>query len=452
MLRMAAEQWHDTPGANEESFFARVMEQASMQVTASFGEGYWSDHWTYNLDQVESYLSVYPEDEEALLYDRKTIGWYASPVRVLPQAKRYAVTDRGIRQYYFLEQGEARGNALTAPDGRAMKATLMEKLLVLAAVKTATLDPMGMGVEMEGGKPGWYDALNGLPGLLGSSMPETLELCRMLEKLAAWLNVYARDVRVLDEAARLMYAIMDILARTEAEWRNEEEIVGVWNALSDAREAYRARVYAGVSGEKAKLDAGELRGMVTLWLAFVRRSVQKAMARGDGLCPTYFAYDVTAYTRDARGIHPTAFAPRRMPDFLEAQVRYLRLDLPREERERLLAAVRQSRLYDGELGMYKVNAALAEAGYEIGRAHAFTPGWLENESVWLHMEYKYLLEMLRAGLYAPFIEDFLRAAVPFLDSDVYGRSTLENSSFIASSANPDAAIRGKGSLPWRTGS
>lgn len=41
--------------------------------------------------------------------------------------------------------------------------------------------PSGMAVEMEGGKPGWYDALNGLPGLFGSSMPESYELLRLLD-------------------------------------------------------------------------------------------------------------------------------------------------------------------------------------------------------------------------------------------------------------------------------
>ena len=32
-------------------------------------------------------------------------------------------------------------------------------------LKFSTLDPYGMGVEMEGGKPGWNDAMNGLPGI-----------------------------------------------------------------------------------------------------------------------------------------------------------------------------------------------------------------------------------------------------------------------------------------------
>ena len=82
--------------------------------------------------------------------------------------------------------------------------------------------------------------------------------------------------------------------------------------------------------------------------------------------------------------------------------------------------------------------------HEIGRARAFTPGWLENESVWLHMEYKYLLEVLRAGLYDEFFADLRSTLVPFLDPETYGRSPLENSSFIVSSAHPDESLHGAG--------
>ena len=47
----------------------------------------------------------------------------------------------------------------------------------------ASLDPSGIGIEMETVKPNWYDALNGLPGLMGSSISETLELKRLIQFL-----------------------------------------------------------------------------------------------------------------------------------------------------------------------------------------------------------------------------------------------------------------------------
>ena len=42
--------------------------------------------------------------------------------------------------------------------------------------------------------------------------------------------------------------------------------------------------------------------------------------------------------------------------------------------------------------------------------------------------------------------------VPFMDPDVYGRSVLENSSFIASSANPDKNTWGRGFVARLSGS
>ena len=94
--------------------------------------------------------------------------------------------------------------------------------------------------------------------------------------------------------------------------------------------------------------------------------------------------------------------------------------------------------------MYKVTAPLSGMPEEIGRCRVFTPGWLENESIWLHMEYKYLLEMLKQGLYEDFYAEFKNTLIPFLDPQKYGRSILENSSFLVSSAFPNNGLHGNG--------
>ena len=102
--------------------------------------------------------------------------------------------------------------------------------------------------------------------------------------------------------------------------------------------------------------------------------------------------------------------------------------------------------------MYKLNESLENVSFEVGRTRAFPRGWLENESIWVHMEYKYLLELIRNGMYEAFFEDFHKAAIPFLDKEVYGRSIYENSSFIASSKNPNKAYHGKGFVARLSGS
>ena len=68
------------------------------------------------------------------------------------------------------------------------------------------------------------------------------------------------------------------------------------------------------------------------------------------------------------------------------------------------------------------------------------------------MEYKYLLELLRSGLYEQFSETMRQTAIPFLDPAVYGRSTLENSSFLVSSLNPEEALHGRGYVARLSGS
>ena len=45
--------------------FQSIMEAAEEKVNASFGEGYWSDHWDYNLDLIEDYLAVFPEEQQS---------------------------------------------------------------------------------------------------------------------------------------------------------------------------------------------------------------------------------------------------------------------------------------------------------------------------------------------------------------------------------------------------
>ena len=81
----------------------------------------------------------------------------------------------------------------------------------------------------------------------------------------------------------------------------------------------------------------------------------------------------------------------------------------------------------------------------------FTPGWLENESIWLQMQYKYLLELIKGCLYKEFFQDLDKALIAFMDPKVYGRSILENSSFIVSSAHPEKSLHGSGFVARLTG-
>jgi hypothetical protein len=79
----------------------------------------------------------------------------------------------------------------------------------------------------------------------------------------------------------------------------------------------------------------------------------------------------------------------------------------------------------------------------VGRLVGFSPGWFENQSIWLHMSYKFYLELLKGSLYTEFFEEIRTGVVAFMDPEVYGRSPLEVSSFIVSSVFPDDRMHGK---------
>jgi len=114
--------------------------------------------------------------------------------------------------------------------------------------------------------------------------------------------------------------------------------------------------------------------------------------------------------------------------------------------------VKNSELYDKNLKMYKTSVPIEHISMENGRIRAFTAGWLERESIFLHMEYKYLLAITKAGLWEQFYEELPTAMVAFREPEQYGRSILENSSFLASSVNPNSSIHGRGFVARLSGS
>ncbi|MGD8475376.1 MAG: cellobiose phosphorylase, partial [Anaerolineae bacterium] len=241
-----------------------------------------------------------------------------------------------------------------------------------------------------------------------------------------------------------------------------------WDVVATAREGYRSRIRLGFDGTTKTLALGELRPILEAFEAKVSAGLQRAVemnaSTSPGIPPTYFAYTVTDFDlingndgepqHDEQGrpyVKAKGFTPTALPLFLEGPVHALKVQPDVASARSLYGRIQESDLYDRELGMYKVNAPLKDQSHEIGRARAFTPGWLENESVFLHMEYKYLLEVLKAGLYEEFFEDAKHAVVCFQDPAVYGRSPLENSSFLVSSAHPDESLHGAGFIARLTG-
>ena len=452
-----------------ESFMGDVLACCRRLRQTEHGEGYWTDHWTYNLDLVENHLSIHPEEARDLLMDRAAFTWHDSAHVVLPRSRRYLVWEGRPMQLDAVVRDKEKEALLAARahrpagvrrghgQGELLQSTLLVKFLCLVATRMATLDPEGRGVEMEAGKPDWYDALNGLPGLMGSSLNETLELKRHVQFLLQGLEEHGRP----GEQIMLYEELWDFLHQLDGLLVQDLSPLDYWEDASTAKEHYRERTRLGVSGQDLSLAVDWLKAFLWACLRRLNQGIARSWDPDSGLFHSYFTHEVVEREEldgtvdppkgmprgNPRGLpafRVTRFRAHELPLFLEGQVHALRCMNNRDEAEALLGKLEQSPLYDSALGMFKVNESLAGEALEIGRARAFAPGWFENESIWLHMEYKLLLELLRCDLPAQFHRHLRRAAIPFLDPARYGRSTLENSSFLVSSAHPDASLHGKG--------
>lgn len=449
---------------SEKDLFYKVMAQAEQHIQAEHGEGFWIDHWTYNLDLIESYLAIYPEKKGKLLFDSDTLPFFDNLHFVHSRNKKYVLVNGKPRQQHAIGFNKEKVLLMSGreddPDwarmnfgvGEIFRVSLFSKLVMLAVIKFSTLDPYGMGIEMEAGRPGWCDALNGLPSLFGSSLPETMELIRLVDFIL-------HTISETPHPTNLPIEMVDLLENVLRELKESPTEFAYWDAVSNLREDYRQATMMGVSGEIIPYSADDLIAALTAMKAKLWDGVQSAIKDNDGIPPTYFYYDLVDYVHtgeeDEFGnpiVKPKGFKQHRLPLYLEGPVRYAKLLDTQSEVRKIYEKIKQSDLYDRKLKMYRLNASLHDETFEIGRARVFTPGWLENESIWLHMSYKYLLAILQAGLYKEFFADMQTNMPPYMDAAIYGRSPTENSSFIVSSVHPDPALHGAGFVARLTGS
>ena len=306
-------------------------------------------------------------------------------------------------------------------------------------------------------------------------MPETFELEVLIRYVLSLVSKYKRPIVVPTELGVLLDCIMSSLDKLHGYVDAEKlsrtvpiPLFEYWDSVATAREGYRMSVKRGFAGTTITLLPDELLPLLRTWIKEIDKGKARAFAFGShghgdnglsGVPPTYFSFNVTKWMetgeRNKDG-HPLVI-PRQMqvgrfPLFLEGPTRYLKTVDGGEARE-MYHNVRKSGLRDKELGMYTISASLDGQSYDMGRMLAFAPGWLENQSVWMHMSYKFYLELLRRDLFKEFLEEMTSGGIlPFMRPDQYGRSLMECSSFIASSAFDDPSVRGRGFLARLSGS
>jgi len=440
-----------------DDFLNLILSCALKLQEAEHGEGFWTDHWTYNLDLIDSYLGIYPERLNELFFHRKVFSFYDNTELVRPRSERY-VLDNGLpRQLHSLMFDSVKKEMLRkrpnnphllrtqSGSGEIYYTTLICKLLCLAANKLASLDPFGVGIEMEANKPNWFDSLNGLPALLGSSSCETFELKRLLKMIKGALEKSGvKEIELAEEISNFIEQLSLLFC---------EDDFTYWDKSNTIKESYRRNTRFGFTGITANFPVVKLISFADAALKKAELGLTKAFNSKQGIYNSYFINEITGYDLiDDHCLKPKKFRQKTAPIFLEGQMHGLRLCENKDQLLTLHKSTKKSGLFDRELKMYKVTASLKSMPEEIGRCRVFTPGWLENESIWLHMEYKYILELLKGGLIEEFYAEFKNVLIPFQDPQRYGRSILENSSFLVSSVFADKKLRGNGFVARLSGS
>lgn len=448
----------------------KMLELSVKTEKAEHGEGFWSDHWHYNMDLLENYLEVFPENSRKLMFDRKDFTFFDSDHFVAPRSSKHVLSNGQPRQFGSVQKSGQKATLIASRkqhpnvvrtnsgEGKIYKTSLFVKLLCVVANKAASLDPEGRGIELESDKPNWYDALNGLPGLFGSSLNETFELKRLIELLLAKIEETGiKDDKKIDlpeELEKYIKGLVKLLGKLGKLKNTQFEY---WDKATSLKEDYRQKVFMGISGTQKQMKVKDIKEFFAALLARVEDGIARSVDEKTGVYHSYFMCEATKYSanKDKKGkkalspdgletVTVKKFKQIPLPNFLEGQMHALRTSKDTNSAKHIVETVKKSPLFDKKLKMYKVNASLKDAIDEIGRTKIFAAGWLENESIWMHMQYKYLLEILRTGLFDDFYKELKNVLIAYQDPKVYGRSILENSSFIASSAFSDKNLHGNG--------
>lgn len=286
--------------------------------------GYWGDHQIiYLLKFLELQAHARPEKLEAHL-DDQTYVFADVPYRLrafgrtLEDARDTVEFDAG-RHAKLMAQKERLGGdglLLRGEDGETLRVTLLEKLLLPAAVKLANLVPGG-GVWMNTQRPEWNDANNALAGC-GLSVVTAAYLYRYLGFLEDLLDGAETDrFRISPELGELVETLADLLG--DARWHRAEPLGGadrfeLVEQAGRAAEHHRTQVYQTGPGNPVPMERRAILSFVRNARCALERTLGQNL-RPDGL---YHSYNVLEINLQARTMELG-----RLPVMLEGQVAIL---------------------------------------------------------------------------------------------------------------------------------
>jgi hypothetical protein len=273
---------------SRDEFLNEIVTVSEDRAMAVYGSGYWADRWDYYLDIIEAYVQIYPDGEEALMYDKK-LRYFFSTATVKPRALKYVLTltydgksklcvlqldstyydqEKVDEQQAFLDQTMGilgiDAHWQRTEHGQAFVSAPITKLFLLGAINFAKRDAYGMGIVHEGGRPGWNDAMNGLPRMVGSGMPETYELLLLLKYVKKVVRTYKRPIIIPTELNKMITTVNEALDNLDySGFKDPEdlpldippELFNYWDVVASARKNYRNDVQYYFFGNTTSLSA-----------------------------------------------------------------------------------------------------------------------------------------------------------------------------------------------------
>ena len=293
--------------------------------------GYWGDHQIiYLLRLLEVSYKHDPDTLRGLLNERQ-YAFANVPYRLKSYAQIVADPKNSI---WFDTELHNKIMALVPKMGKEAKwildennrprrTTMADKLLITLLTKLSNFVP-NAGIWMNTLRPEWNDANNALVGY-GASMVTLYYMRRYVTFLQ---QLITDDIAIGIETADFLKAIHEAIL-------NQHSAFGFINAVGTAGEAYRTRVYQGISGEQTKLGLTELQAFLADALKAIDASI-RANKREDGL---YEAYNLIKFTQNDIEIS-------HLYEMLEGQVAVLSSGLlSPEESVELLDKMAESALY-----------------------------------------------------------------------------------------------------------
>ena len=226
---------------------------------------------------------------------------------------------------------------------KPLEVNLASKLLTLILNKYSLLDSENLGIMYEAERPGWNDALNGLPGIFGSGIGEMIELLRLARYFDKVINSYKiNQIKVLKPLIEL---INNLLKDNK------------FAARIEAVELYRSKLH---DLELESLEMKVVKEVIKMILNDLEKSLEKALNL-KSIIPTYLTYEITKYQmldKPANDygqlIMPLEYQRSEVVPFLEAPARALKV-ISKDEAKKLYKKVKASDIYDSKLKMYKTS-------------------------------------------------------------------------------------------------